>query len=204
MGRAGSALRSVVDAVPTSGDDWRLLGRTLREVFARPPYVLLAIGSAAAALTLFVVSQNYAIVRDFVLLGELAFFERLSFLWDLYPLAGPAYTREHSLLLIGVASLIGVNVALLGYQLAELQLVASEGVGGAAGMVLGTLGAGCAACGTAVLGGVLSVFGVTGALALLPYDGMEFLVLAIGVMIVSAYSIATSIATDAACPVDID
>lgn len=202
MGSDEPRSRRFVDALPTRIADWRLLGRTLREVLLSPLYALIAVVTAFVALTLFVASQNYGIIRDFVVFGNLPPAERFWFMYDLYPLIGPNYSLEHGSMLVAVAALIGVNLSLTGYQIAELDLFAREGALGAIGTVLGTAGAGCAACGSAVLGGFLSAAGVTGALTVLPMNGEEFLLLAIVVMIPATYALARRIAGDAACPVD--
>lgn len=208
MASPGARLRAfrtrLIVAVPTRKTDWRLLGRTLREVLGIPRYALLATGSTYGVLSLFVISQNLDLIGQFVLFNDLPLGTRLSFLFDLYPLAGPTYTLGHALMLLGVSIAIGVNIAMIGYQLAELNLIGREGVAGAAGVVLGTFGAGCAACGTAILGGALSVAGITGVIAILPLDGREFLVIALALLVLSGYSLAKAVASDAACPVDLD
>lgn len=199
-----SRVSKIFDTIPTGTDDWRLLGRTAAEVLGTPRYGLLAVVSAWVAITLIVVARNVDSVRTFVVFGDyLSLSERLLFLFDLYPLVGPAYPLVKGVLLLGAAGLIGANVAFIGYQMAELNLVGREGIGGAAGLVFGVLGSGCATCGIALLGGALSVAGVGSAMTLLPYDGEEFLSLSLLVLVVSAYALATRIAGDAACPVDL-
>lgn len=189
---------------PTSADDWRLMDRTVREVLSRPRYAALGVVVAAVALTVFVVSQNRQIVLDIVVFGtDIPLAERVRFMSDLYPFLGPAYGSVHGGLLVAVAALLGVNVSMVGYHIAELGLVAREGVTGAIAFLFGTVGAGCAACGSAVLVGVLSLFGVTGALTLLPFEGLEFLALALFAIAISIFTLARAIASDEACPVDL-
>lgn len=189
---------------PTSVDDWRLMGRTVCKVFTRPLYAGVGVVAAVVTLTAFVVSQNQQVVLDIVVFGSaIPLAERARFLSDLFPFLGPAYGRFHGGLLVLVAALLGVNVALVGYHVAELGIIARDGVVGGMAFVLGTVGAGCAACGSAVLVGVLSLFGVTGALTVLPFEGMEFLGLALVAIIVSIFKLAEGIASDDACPVDI-
>jgi hypothetical protein len=189
---------------PTSADDWRLLGRTVHEVLSRPLYAAVAVVAAVVTLTVFVVSQNQRVILDIVVFGSgIPLAERVRFLSDLYPFLGPAYGRIHGGLLILVAVLLGVNVTLVGYHIAELGIIARDGVVGGMAFVLGTVGAGCAACGSAVLVGVLSLFGVTGALTVLPFEGLEFLGLALVAIGLSIFQLAEGIASDDACPVDI-
>lgn len=189
---------------PTGADDWRLMGRTVWEVLSRPRYALLGVLSSVVVLTVFVVSQNQQVVLDIVVFGSgIPLAERVRFTSDLYPFLGPAYGAAHGGLLVAVAALLGVNVALVGYHVAELGLIAREGVAGGVAFLFGTVGAGCATCGSAVLVGVLSLFGVTGALTILPFEGMEFLGLALVAIVLSIFKLATGIASDDACPVDL-
>jgi len=90
-----------------------------------------------------------------------------------------------SLLLTVTALLIGVNISVLVHGYANGN-VGSAG-GSAAGTTLATLGAGCAACGSALLAAVFSVTSVAGALAFLPFEGTEFVVVALVVIILSTY-----------------
>lgn len=188
-------------AVPTRVGDWPLLARALRSVLTGPFYALLAAASGALALTLVVVSRNYDVLRDFVVFGELSVAARFEFMLDLYPFVGPVYSTVEGALLVGIATLIGVNVAMVAYRLVESTLVAREGADGVAGAALGTLGAGCAACGTAVIGGALGAVGVGGGLAALPYGGLELLTAAVAVLALSTYALARAIASDEACPI---
>lgn len=87
--------------------------------------------------------------------------------------------------------------------MAELGLLARDGITGGIAFLLGTVGASCAACGSAVLVGLLSLLGITGALMILPFDGKEFLGIAIVTILLSLFHVAVGIASDDACPIDI-
>lgn len=84
-------------------------------------------------------------------------------------------------------------------------LSGTESSGGVLGVVLGTLGAGCAACGSAALAGILSLFGAGGLLTLLPLDGLEFSVLALVVLLLSIYWVAEGLRGGRVngCPVEV-
>ena len=92
-----------------------------------------------------------------------------------------------------LAALTGVDVAMVVYHLRKNGLRVREGSGSAVGLVLGALGAGCAACGSAVLAGVLSLFGVAGAGTLLPLDGIEFSLLGVVVLLLSIFWVADGV-----------
>ena len=186
---------NVGDHVPTDREELLRFAQTTTRVLARPGYALVAALVGSAALTAFVASQNQNLFLTVVVFGEAAAPARLSFLLDLYPLVGPQYGTVRGGLLVLTSGLVGANVALATDRVRELGLVAREGWVGAGSVLVGALGAGCAACGSAAAGALLSTVGVTASVAVLPLDGAEFLLVAIGGLTVSLYSLTD----DAAC-----
>jgi hypothetical protein len=190
--------------IPTGADDWRLMARTTRLVLSIPVYAVLASVVAVVALTLFVGSQNVTLVGDLVVGGTLPLDSRLTILFELYPFVGTDYTLANGSLLVLASVLIGVNVAMATYHFREHGIGLQEGSGSIAGVLLATLGAGCAACGSAVLVGLLSLVGATVSLTVLPLHGLEFVLLALGAVLLSIYWLADGMrgGTVAGCPVD--
>lgn len=188
---------------PTTGSDWRRMGRTARLVLSVPSYAAVALVAAVVGLSLFVFSLNVPLVR-FALSGDLSPGTRTTLLASLYPFVGTAFDRLQSTLLVVVAVLFGVDVALVAYHLREHGASLSAGGGSAVGGVLGALGAGCAACGSAVLVGVLSLLGVSTSLLFLPLEGLEFSLLAVVALALSIHWVAEGMrgAEVAGCPVD--
>ncbi len=86
------------------------------------------------------------------------------------------------------------------------QSVGRTGQAGAAtslgGLASGLLGIGCAACGTFVLGPVLSLVGAGGLIALLPFDGREFGLLGVGILVLSIVLGARKIQEPLVCPLE--
>lgn len=181
------------------------MGRTIRLVLSIPSYALLAIISAVVGLSVFVLTRNYTLFFDVILFGGLPLDARLSVLVGLYPLVGNAYTPATGLLLLVTSALVGVNLAMVGYHLAEHDLSIKDGSTSFTGVVFGTLGAGCASCGSALLTGLLSAVGAGGALTLLPLDGLEFVFGALVVLILSIHWITTGLRGGRirGCPVDV-
>jgi len=190
--------------LPTTADDWRLMARTARLVLSVPRYALLALVAAVAGLSLFSFSLNGALVRFAVTDPFLSLAARLELLAALYPFVGAGFGPLQGLLLVAVAVLVGVDVAMATYHVREHGLSVQQGGSSAAGLLLGTLGAGCAACGTAVLAGLLSLVGASGALLLLPLEGLEFALLALVALLLSIHWLADGMRGGevAGCPVD--
>jgi hypothetical protein len=174
-------------------------------VVTMPLYAIVAAVAAVAGLTLFVLSQNLPLV-SFLLSGSLGLESRLVILSQQYPFIGTNYDAIQGVLLLVTAGLIGVNTAMLVYHLREHALSAAQGTTSVAGVVLGTLGAGCAACGSAVLAGVLSLFSATASLAFLPLDGLEFALIALLALVLSVFWLARGMRGGEinGCPVDLD
>ena len=192
-------------SIPTGLQDWRLLGRTIRLVLSIPQYALLAVVYALLALSAFVFVRNLTVLQQVILFGNLPLDNRVQVLVGMYPGVGPAYTLDQSIVLVTTGALVGINLALVTYHVREHRLSFRGGSGGMGGIVLGTLGGGCAACGSAVLAGLLSMVGASGILVALPLDGLEFALLAILTLVLSLYWMADGMRGGeiAGCPVDV-
>lgn len=190
---------------PTRSRDWRLMGRTARLVLTVPGYAVLGVVTSALALTVFAVSQNFPIFRNLVVGGSLPLENRVRILLELYPFVGGNFPPGGAAALVLVAVLTGVNVAMVVYHFREHRVELREGGGSFVAVVLGTIGAGCAACGSAVLVSILSLVGVTGGVTVLPFDGAVFLVLAAVVIVLSIHWLARGMRGGEinGCPVDL-
>lgn len=191
--------------LPTSRADWRLMGRTIRLVLGIPRYALFAVIAGIVGLSVFVLTQNPSLVGDVIVGGALPVSNRVAVLLGLYPFLGTSYGVAQGLALLLVSALLGIDLAMVAYHVREHGLSLESGSGSALGALLGTLGAGCAACGPAVLVGILSLFGAAGALTLLPYDGLELTALAMVALVLSIFWIADGMRGGEirGCPVDI-
>jgi hypothetical protein len=177
------------------------MGRTARLVLGGPAYAVVAVVAAAVALTGFVLSQNLPFTAD-ALAGRVP----AGVLLELYPFVGTSYGPVTGSVLLLVAVLVGVDIALVAYHVREHRLSAEGGGGSLLGVVLGTLGAGCAACGSAVIAGLLSLFGAAGLVTLLPLDGLEFALLALVTLLLSIHWVADGMRGGEirGCPVDLN
>lgn len=189
--------------LPTAARDWRLVGRTTRLVLGIPAYAAWALLLSVIALSVFSLSQNLPVV-SFALSGTVSAGSGLRILLDQFPVLGPRYDLVTGSALLAIAGLVGVNLALVTYHVREHGLSAEGGGGSAFGVFLGLLGAGCAACGSAILAGVLSLFGVAGLGTVLPFEGLEFSAVALVVLLLSTYWLAEGMRGGEirGCPVD--
>lgn len=180
------------------------MGRTARLVLGVPIYGALAVVVAFGGLTLFSTSLNLELA-EYALGGDLALANRLRILFGLYPFVGSAYTVAQGSLVVVVSALLGADVAMAIYHLREHAVNVESGGASVIGVVLGTLGAGCAACGVPILLGLLSLVGASSAVLLLPLDGLEFALLAAVVLVLSVHWLADGMRGGSVrgCPVDV-
>jgi hypothetical protein len=166
---------------------------------------MLSVAYAVLGLSLFVLSRNVAVLRQVVIGGDLPGATRGAVLVELYPFVGTGYTALQGSVLVATAFLIGINLSVATYHFRVHGLSVGQGSGSLGGIVLGLFGAGCAACGSAVLAGLLSVAGASGLLLVLPLDGLEFSVLAMVALLLSLYWLADGMRGGeiASCPVDV-
>lgn len=191
--------------LPTRRRDWRLMARTIWLVLGIPAYAAFAVVAALAGLSLFVLTQNLALVGDVVIGGSLPLSNRIAILVGLYPFLGTSFSVEAGVATLVVAALLGIDLGLVAYHVRVHGLSVESGGGSAIGAFLGMLGAGCAACGPAVLVGLLTLFGAAGALTLLPFEGLELTGLAALALVLSIFWIADGMRGGMirGCPVDV-
>ncbi|MDZ7730091.1 MAG: hypothetical protein U5K37_02525 [Natrialbaceae archaeon] len=191
--------------IPRSRADARLVLRTVRLVLGQPGYAITGLITSALTLVALAISLNVALIMDVVIGGGLSLGQRLEIVALQLPFVGPAFTPVQGGLVLIISGLTGINLTLLVYHTREHGLSASGGSGSAAGVIVGVLGAGCAACGPVVLAGILSLVGAAGIFTLLPWEGLEIATLSIVLLVLSMYWLADGMRGGMirGCPVDV-
>ena len=173
---------------PLSGSvaECRHLGRTVLDVLSVPWYAILAVAVALGALTIFTVSLN-PIVVHLALMGTLPASVRLEVLSRLYPFVGTDVGPHVGVLLVVTAALFGIDIALLTSHLRGHGGVAAAVGGGSIRAALGAFGAAAASCAAAMLSGATLLYGDPTVIVLLPFAGLEFVLLAFVALLVSIH-----------------
>lgn len=112
-------------------------------------------------------------------LGDYSIFYRTSLVFALIQGLTTALSATSLVFLVFISVLTGLNFALLIKKVnrgSGVHLMFG-------GSMLGTLGSGCASCGLPLLG----VLGMSGSVVYLPFKGLEFSLLAVGLLVVSFY-----------------
>lgn len=174
-----------------------------KEVFARPAYLGLAalIGLAAFVAQLWL--PNYRLLGTVFATPEAAFALKAQLLASLLGGLFTNFDAVAAFSAVAVPLLFGVDIAMIAYFLRRrrAQLPRGEIVAGLGGAASGAIAAGCAACGSFLLITILSFFGATGALALLPLHGGELGLLSIALLLLSIFLIARRIVAPAVCEI---
>jgi hypothetical protein len=158
-------------------------------VFSQARYIVLALISALLVLVAITIAWNYRFFLIYLSDPAVTFSDALVRTTSLFSQFFVSLLFDNHSLALVAALLMGVYVALLvAHVRTQRKLPTSGTLTGLAGVVVGVLGSGCAACGTLVLSALFS--GTTGiALALSRYTGMlqwlGVLILALGIMLLA-------------------
>lgn len=179
--------------------------QALRQVFERRAYVFVAAMVALVALVFATWLPNLGLVWQITVSPSVSLIDKAEILLALVGSLWTNFTVFSALYTIAIAALFGINAAMVVYYLIlRKQSICRTGPAGAAtslgGLASGFLGIGCAACGTFVLGPVLSLAGAGGLIALLPLDGQEFGLLGVGMLGYSIFLAARKFREPLLCP----
>lgn len=138
----------------------------LREVYAKPAYLLLSLGVILAVFIINIGVMNYQLYRSFpsVRIVKEVFLGSLTSL--------PWYSLSTVIL---IALLTAIFITLMGYHVKSMQGALGSYAAGSGGLALGFLAPACASCSI----GLIAVLGMSGTLGILPWKGVEITVLGI-------------------------
>lgn len=176
--------------------------QALQKVFRKPAYVILALVVSASAFAIAVWLPNLRLVAGIVSSPDVPLSSKFELPFSLLGSIATNFTLLSASYTIAIAVLFGVYVAMAIYFLKRR--IKEVGQGGIAtgffGITSGVLGVGCAACGSFLLTGLLSLIGAGGALALLPLQGSELGIIGVILLATAVYAMAKQITDPAVCP----
>lgn len=166
----------------------------VRQAFAAPSGWIAAVLGALFVVLLTVTLPNLKLLGFTFGASEFSFGLKLRTTAEILWGARIVFTHPGSWLALPLAALFGLNAALV-FHYMRGQVRAHHAAGTSlAGIVIGLLGVGCAACGSVV---IASLFGVA-SVAALPFNGQELAWLGLLVLGISTFMIAEKIA-DPSC-----
>lgn len=177
--------------------------QALRAIFTRPVYAGLAGSLAVLALGLLVWGNNLPLLLQAVQSPLFTASDTMLLLLRLLLGVSTSMGALTAWLLVVISILFGINASLLVYSFTHRQsLPRVSGSGGSLlALVSGVFGAGCASCGTYLLGAALASTGAAGLLPLFPLGGKEFLLISIGLLLVSIVWSARSLVVAGVCQI---
>lgn len=107
------------------------------------------------------------------------------------------FAHEGGWVALPLAALFGLNAALVFRYMRDQVRINHAAGASVAGILIGLLGIGCAACGSVLLSSLLGA----GAIAALPFGGQEFAWLGLVIMAAATMNIAAKIADPVACAI---
>jgi len=163
--------------------------RVFKRVFGELRYALGGIGIVFIAMSASLLLPSFSLITQIFSSSALTLSDKLLFVGSLYGTLFSSNTVFSGIVLIITAILFGVNIGLLVYYIRRRQEGSSKSkkahLAGLGGMVSAVLGIGCAACGSVILTALFGVFGAGSIVLFLPFDGAEFGVLGIILLVVS-------------------
>lgn len=110
--------------------------------------------------------------------------------------------RPDAIYTLAIATLVGINVALLTFYFRMYRVAPSSTsiISGGIGSIAAILGFGCAACGSLFITALFATLGGTSLLAFLPYQGAEIGAAAIVFLLISTYLLTKGINKPPVCP----
>lgn len=173
------------------------IGKGLKEAFNKPKYMFLSLSIAVLFFAINVVLPNSKTLLEMFRTQGIGAGGR--FLLVLLEGSFGNMTVTSSILLITIAVLLGIVISLIVYKVKTIKGSSLQnGKITTIGAILGVAAPGCASCGI----GVLSVFGLTSSLAVLPFKGAEIGFISVALLATSTASLATRITEGNNCKIN--
>lgn len=173
-----------------------------KQVFGRPKYIILAVLTASLILALTFWAQNYKLLIYVLKTDSFNYGIKLKIWWLTLKTFQTAYSLVSQLFMIALAGLSGINLSLLVYFLKNKRdLLKLAGLSGT-GLLIGVLGIGCGPCGLVVLSALIGLSATTSLMLSLPWQGLEFGLSGIIILLISIYLLLKRIAQGEVCKIN--
>ena len=177
-----------------------MIFRAFKKVFQKPLYAAIGILTGLTSFVFIIWLPNIGLVAE-VLFSSGSFSERIALPVSLLGTISTNFTALSASFVIAMAILFGMNVAMTAFFIRRrISNIKESGVvAGFIGTISGTLGVGCAACGSILLTTVLAWIGAGALIQLLPMQGEEFGIAGVILLVASLFLTAKQIENPAVC-----
>lgn len=172
--------------------------RIALQILRQPAYISLILGVATLTVVFTVLVPNFGLIGQ-IISGE-GLVAGLTLAMSLFLSIGTNLTTESIAITVALGLLLGLNLSFLIHKIRQARqfgagAVATSGVG----FFVGLLGVGCAACGTALVSAILPFVGIGGALAVLPFNGIELQFVALALLIFTLWRLVRDLSRPQVC-----
>ena len=168
-----------------------------KQVFGNWKYIVLTIIIALVFYSLNVLIKSYDFLISFY--SQAGFLGSIKLFFNFFVGFKETTLISSFISLIFITILFGILFSLIAYKTKMIKSVSGKtGIFTTTGIFLGVLVPGCPSCGI----GLLSLFGIgAAALSVLPYNGLELSILAIGILSFSTFKITKDIKKGISCEI---
>lgn len=180
-----------------------MLFGSFQKVYSKKKYLVLSIFTSLIVFIFSVYLPNFKLVSQVIHNNIYSFLEKFNFLFSLLGSIGTNFNLLSGTYTILISLLFGINLAFILYFI-EFRINQTKGnasTTGFVGLLTGILGIGCAACGSILLTGILSLFGASWVITILPLNGEEFGILGVILLSISIYFLSKKIQNPLVCKI---
>jgi hypothetical protein len=177
--------------------------QALQKVFRNPAYVALALFISVSIFVFAVLLPNIRLVAGVVSSPNVPLLNKFELPFSLLGSITTNFTVLSATYTIAISILFGMYIAMAVYFLRrKIKDIKQSGMAiGFLGIASGVLGVGCGACGAFLLTSLLSTFGIAGIISYLPFDGGEFGIIGVILLIASIHITAKKIMSPQVCSI---
>ena len=151
----------------------------MKAIYQKPFFILLAVFIFLTTLVFYIWLPNLSFISQTIFSSYLAPTQKTGILVASLGALNTNFTTISRLLAVAIALLFGINFSLTVYYLKLKLELARTVTTSLSGLLLGTIGAGCASCGSVILASLLGTTASVSLVSALPLAGNEFGVLSI-------------------------
>lgn len=176
-----------------------MLLKAFKKVFTKPGYILLSLLVFVILFLGSILYPNLSLIQTFS--ARNSFPATFSFVIDVVGSLDMSQSLTSIFLMLAISLLFALNVSFLVYyvRLTKERVSKSDLGKSTLGLVFGIIGVGCASCGSLFILSILTFFGASGILAVLPLHGEEFGLIGIALLIYSNYLVIKKINDPLVC-----
>lgn len=175
--------------------DIKYLKKSFNLVFSSKIYIVLAILVALLFLLLAIIIPSFSVIK-FFWNNNILHINIFKLLIN-YFIGNTTFYARFLTMVISILS--GINIAMLVFYLRRRVKLEKNAGTGIVGIIFGLLGVGCASCGSIIFSSFFGLAATSSFLGILPFQGKEFGVIGIVLLLWSIYSIAKKVQNPLLC-----